>query len=164
MAPIHCAHPLAVVPLGLSASGHCFFIHTGTGSLVRIPCTGQRAKLLHQAGWVRWGTFLPTCTPWLPTWLLAEGTLQFLSYLSVESSHGLGANSESANIPVEGCLFPLLLSKSHASHHARSHSLDHCHWKSSGDPLNFFPCLPGGSTLNLLTYVCGDLSDICPVV
>ena len=85
-------------------------------------------------------------------------TLQFLSCLSVELSHRLGGNSESTRIPVEGCIFSLLLSRPHTGGHVMSHALDGCHSGGKGDPFTSFHCLLRGARHpHLQTYGCRSL-------
>lgn len=171
MIPGICACLLKVVPIELSASGHCCFKHTGTGALVGIPCAGWPAELVCQMGW---GRGAPSLLPTLPlythcvlAWAARLVTVlpRWLSYLSVEHSRGLERNFKSESISSEDCLFPLLLSELCFSHCARSSTLDHCHWGGGGNLLTSFHGLPGGvQHPHLQTYGCVNFSDVCCVV
>lgn len=126
---------------------------------------------MHQGYGEGRGTFFPTHAPaldslaahmvcsaswvYLPLWL---------SHLSVECSRGLGSNFESESIPVEGCLFHLLLSELCTIHHMRSYALDYCHLGEGGYLLISFHCIPGSPAPLLSDIRCMDLSDFYCVV
>ena len=82
----------------------------------------------------------------------------WLSCLAVECSCGLGSDSECESVPMEGCLFPHLLSESCGGHCMKSYVL-YC-WRGGGDLITFFHCFPGLQYFHRQTYGCMNLCNI----
>ena len=164
-----CSHPLGVVLIELSAFAYwllLLYIH-------RLRCSGAdplpwptgqacapsvceecflSCACSHSALTDSWPGLLNVG---VPTWCL--------SHLSVEHFCRLGSNSKSKSVPFVGCLFPHLLSESHAGCCLRPCAPDHCCWGWGGDLLTSFHCFPRDPVpppSNV--WLCGSLR--CPIV